>query len=110
MPFEREHKSAMAPALTSFSDLEDRVRDVRERIDAAARRGGRTGNAVTLVAVTKTHGPDALQAAWDAHGEGGFSFETLEALEEDTHALAVQDLLKELKAAWIARLGALPLL
>jgi pyridoxal phosphate enzyme (YggS family) len=48
-----------------FLDLADRVREVRERIDAAVRRGGR-GQAVTVVAVTKTHGPDALQAAWDA--------------------------------------------
>ena len=50
-----------------FLDLADRVREVRERIDAAARRGGREGGgqSVTIVAVTKTHGPDALQAAWD---------------------------------------------
>jgi pyridoxal phosphate enzyme (YggS family) len=47
-----------------FLDLADRVREVRERIDAAIRRGGH-GQTVTLVAVTKTHGPDALQAAWD---------------------------------------------
>jgi pyridoxal phosphate enzyme (YggS family) len=57
-----------------FLDLADRVREVRERIDAAARRGGHGGGAgavggghsVTIVAVTKTHGSDALQAAWDA--------------------------------------------
>jgi pyridoxal phosphate enzyme (YggS family) len=53
-----------------FLDLADRVREVRERIDAAARRGERGGRgggqAVTIVAVTKTHGPEALQAAWDA--------------------------------------------
>lgn len=48
-----------------FFDLADRVREVRERIDAAAGRGGH-GQTVTLVAVTKTHGPEALQAAWDA--------------------------------------------
>jgi pyridoxal phosphate enzyme (YggS family) len=48
-----------------FLDLANRVREVRERIDAAVRRGGR-GQAVTIVAVTKTHGPDAVQAAWDA--------------------------------------------
>lgn len=47
-----------------FFDLADRVREVRERIDAAVRRGGHE-QTVTLVAVTKTHGPDALQAAWD---------------------------------------------
>ena len=50
-----------------FLDLADRVREVRERIHAAARRGGHgEGRPVTIVAVTKTHGPDALQAAWDA--------------------------------------------
>lgn len=48
-----------------FLDLADRVREVRERIDAAVRRGGHSQR-VTIVAVTKTHGPDALQAAWDA--------------------------------------------
>jgi len=49
-----------------FLDLADRVREVRERIDAAARHAGREGQAVRIVAVTKTHGLDALQAAWDA--------------------------------------------
>jgi len=48
-----------------YLDLAERVREVRERIDAAVGRGGH-GQKVTLVAVTKTHGPDALQAAWDA--------------------------------------------
>lgn len=48
-----------------YLDLAARVREVRERIDAAVGRGGH-GQQVTLVAVTKTHGPDALQAAWDA--------------------------------------------
>jgi len=48
-----------------FPDLPDRLREVRDRIDAAARRGGH-GQAVTIIAVTKTHGPDAVLAAWDA--------------------------------------------
>ena len=48
-----------------FPDLSDRLREVRDRVDAAVRRGGH-GQAVTIVAVTKTHGPDAVQAAWDA--------------------------------------------
>ncbi len=47
-----------------YLDLAERVREVRERIDAAVERGGQ-GQQVTVVAVTKTHGPDALQAAWD---------------------------------------------
>lgn len=48
-----------------FPDLPDRLREVRDRIEAAARRGGH-GQQVTIVAVTKTHGPDAVQAAWEA--------------------------------------------
>src|SRR6476646_6693720 len=48
-----------------FPDLPDRLRDVRAQIEAAKGRGGH-GQAVTIVAVTKTHGPDAVQAAWDA--------------------------------------------
>src|SRR5207248_1900478 len=48
-----------------FPDLPDRLREVRDRIEAAARRGGH-GQTVTIVAVTKTHGPDAVQAAWEA--------------------------------------------
>ena len=48
-----------------FRDLGERVREVRDRVAAAAARGGH-GQAVTIVAVTKTHGPEAVQAAWDA--------------------------------------------
>jgi uncharacterized pyridoxal phosphate-containing UPF0001 family protein len=42
-----------------------RIAEVRERIDAAVARGGH-GQPVTLVAVTKTHGPEAVMAAWRA--------------------------------------------
>ncbi|MCC7053114.1 MAG: YggS family pyridoxal phosphate-dependent enzyme [Gemmatimonadaceae bacterium] len=45
-----------------FFDLPGRVREVRDRIDAAQARGGH-GQAVRLVAVTKTHGPSAVEAA-----------------------------------------------
>jgi PLP dependent protein len=48
-----------------FPDLPVRLRDVRDRIDAAATRGGHS-QTVTIVAVTKTHGPEAVQAASDA--------------------------------------------
>ncbi|HKW47532.1 MAG TPA: YggS family pyridoxal phosphate-dependent enzyme [Gemmatimonadaceae bacterium] len=47
-----------------FSDLPERLREVRGRIDAAVQRGGR--QEVTIVAVTKTHGPEAVEAAWEA--------------------------------------------
>ena len=41
------------------------VAEVRERIAAARDRGGHEQD-VTLIAVTKTHGPDAVLAAWNA--------------------------------------------
>jgi len=43
----------------------DRVREIRERINQAVRRGGH-GQSVQIVAVTKTYGPEAAAAAWDA--------------------------------------------
>jgi hypothetical protein len=48
-----------------FRDLPDRLADVRVRLDDAISRGGH-GQTVTIVAVTKTYGPEAPQAAWDA--------------------------------------------
>jgi pyridoxal phosphate enzyme (YggS family) len=48
-----------------FPDLPDRLREVRGRIDAAVGRGGHAQR-VTVVAVTKTHGPEAAVAAWEA--------------------------------------------
>ncbi len=49
----------------SFVGLADRFADVRHRIAAAVSRGGH-GQAVKVVAVTKTHGAEAVQAAWTA--------------------------------------------
>jgi pyridoxal phosphate enzyme (YggS family) len=48
-----------------FEDVATRVAGLRERIAAAVARGGHA-QAVTMVAVTKTHGPDAVRAAWGA--------------------------------------------
>jgi PLP dependent protein len=48
-----------------FEDLPDRLAEVRQRIGEAARRGGH-GQEVRIIAVTKTHGPDAVAAAWNA--------------------------------------------
>jgi pyridoxal phosphate enzyme (YggS family) len=49
----------------SFQDLPERVSEIRERIAAAVARGGHAQQ-VTIIAVTKTHGPEAVRAAWDA--------------------------------------------
>jgi PLP dependent protein len=48
-----------------FPDLPDRLAEVRARIADAIRRGGRA-QTVTVVGVTKTYGPDAARAAWEA--------------------------------------------
>ena len=48
-----------------FPELGDRVAAIRARIDAAAQRGGH-GQNVAIVAVTKTHGPEAVSAAFEA--------------------------------------------
>ena len=48
-----------------FPGLENRVREVWERIGVSVLRGGH-GQSVTIVAVTKTHGADAVRAAFDA--------------------------------------------
>ncbi len=46
-----------------MEDIPTRVAQIRERIAAAARRAGRRPEEITLVAVSKTHGPDVVRAA-----------------------------------------------
>jgi PLP dependent protein len=48
-----------------FPELEERVREIRGRLSDAVSRGGR-GQTVRIVAVTKTYGPEAAIAAWEA--------------------------------------------
>jgi pyridoxal phosphate enzyme (YggS family) len=59
----------MQPSVNSrvmpFQDLPARLAEVRSKIQQAQVRGGR-GQGVTIVAVTKTYGPDAATAAWEA--------------------------------------------
>lgn len=56
-------------------------------------------------------GPDTpLQQQWNQLGEAAFRYEIVEELAADVHELAVEDQLKEKKAAWVQRLGASALL
>jgi pyridoxal phosphate enzyme (YggS family) len=48
-----------------FQDLPARLAEVNGKIDGAVARGG-YGQTVTVVAVTKTYGPEAPVAAWNA--------------------------------------------
>jgi hypothetical protein len=48
-----------------FPELAERLREVSQRIADAVERGGH-GQSVSIIAVTKTHGPAAVSAAWNA--------------------------------------------
>ena len=50
----------------ALNDLRDRFADVHERIASAARACGRPAEDITLVAITKTHPVETLQAAIEA--------------------------------------------
>jgi pyridoxal phosphate enzyme (YggS family) len=53
------------PATSALPAITEAIAAVEERIAAACRRAGRDRSSVTLVAVTKTHPPETLRAAWD---------------------------------------------
>lgn len=73
-----------------FPWLADRVAEIRSTIDAAVAKGGR-GQSVEIVAVTKTFGAEAVQAAWDAGlrhvGENRVQ-EALEKMEQTSAAVS----------------------
>lgn len=48
---------------TSFAE---RLAKIRADVDDACRKAGRDRSEVEIIAVTKTHGPDAVREAWDA--------------------------------------------
>lgn len=48
-----------------MSDIAERIDQVRERIAQAARRAGRNPDEVTLMAVSKTHPPENIIAAYE---------------------------------------------
>ena len=49
----------------AFPDLADRIVEAEGRIWESTKRGGH-GQKVTIIGVTKTHGPEAVHAAWEA--------------------------------------------
>ncbi len=76
----------------TFPDLPHRLASVRERISAAQARAGHA-HPVTIVAVTKTFGPDAVRAAAAAGLRAVGENRVQEALEK-------QDALPELAVDW----------
>ena len=51
---------------TSTQSLRARFADVRARVDTAARKSGRRGNDVRVIAISKTHPVETLRAAIEA--------------------------------------------
>lgn len=49
-----------------MTNIEANLADIRKRIAAACERVGRSADDVTIVAVTKTHGPEVVDAAVEA--------------------------------------------
>lgn len=112
--------------MESKADKREAARQFKERKVAAGAYAVRCSDGAVWVGITRNldaarnacwfslrmhgHRVASLQASWDLHGEAAFTFEALEALDEDTHPLAVQDLLKALKTSWLAKLNAQPLL
>ena len=46
--------------------LEQRLAAIRENIADACRKTGHDPDVAEIIAVTKTHGPEAVREAWDA--------------------------------------------
>ena len=67
----------------------DRLNEVRQRIDAAARSAGRNPADVTLVAVSKTHGADMVREMLQA-GQRVFGENRVQEAEEKFPALKVE--------------------
>jgi pyridoxal phosphate enzyme (YggS family) len=73
--------------------IQDRLSAVRERIRAAAERAQRPPDSVELLAVSKTHGADAVRAAYAA-GQRSFGESYVQ------EAIEKIDLLVDLNIAW----------
>ncbi len=76
------------PDISTHAELAERVASVRERMAAAARRAGRRPEDVTLVAASKTWGPEIVAAAYRA-GVRVFGENRVEEAAEKAHAVAV---------------------
>ncbi len=79
-----------------FSNVNERVAEARGLIADAARRGGH-GQDVRLIAVTKTHGPDAVEAARRAGILDVGENKVQEALDKQNALSASQEWAKEMR-------------
>jgi len=71
------------------SDAADHLSQVRHRIDRAARKAGRSATDVTLIAVSKTHGPGAIRPLLQA-GQCVFGENRVQEAQEKWPALLAE--------------------
>jgi PLP dependent protein len=74
--------------LTSAQSIAANLDAVRARIAEAARRSGRPPSDITLIAVSKTFGAEAVQAAWEA-GQRDFGENRVQEAERKMAAVAL---------------------
>jgi PLP dependent protein len=74
-----------------LADIAEHLAHVRRRITAAAHRAHRPADSVTLIAVSKTYGPDVIQAAVAA-GQRAFGENRVQEVVAKAEALAAHDL------------------
>ena len=70
-----------------MSDIRQKLDEIRARIDAAAKRSGRTPSEVNLIAVSKVHPSSAIRQAYEA-GQRHFGENYVQELKEKNVALA----------------------
>ncbi|MFZ1941752.1 MAG: GIY-YIG nuclease family protein [Terracidiphilus sp.] len=58
----------------------------------------------------KLHQAKSLQELWNAQGESAFVYQIVDRLDEDVHAIEIDDLLKQRRSDWATRLTAQQLL
>lgn len=58
----------------------------------------------------KLHQAKSLQELWNSQGESAFEYEMVDRLDEDVHAMEIDDLLKQRRSDWATRLNAQQLL
>ena len=78
--------TGMSPKPDAFQSLRERFADVRKRIETAARASGRPSEEITLVAITKTHPAEVLQAALEL-GVGDLGENRVQEAEEKITAV-----------------------
>src|SRR5579862_2233251 len=87
------HATLFKCFVVAMNNIAENIYRVRERIATAASKAGRSPDEITLIAVSKTHPPSAIQEAYDA-GLRHFGENRVQEFE------GKHDVLQSLDATW----------